>query len=151
MDRAAQGDLALDVDQFAASQPHLRGDACRMAERHAAESIDGKAINLPDPLAIRLDANGLSPDLLLEAPIEAVRAPATCRRRRVNVRRANHATVAGVGQMIGLLHQVAKRRDLRRYLVAVAADPHRFLDHPRHRATLEWSQIVALRSRRDQT
>ena len=48
MDRPAQLDFALDIDDLASAGPHLAGDASRPAECEAADLHDAQAIDLTD-------------------------------------------------------------------------------------------------------
>ena len=71
MQRPAELDLTFDIDDLAAPEPHLCGDAGRCAEMEPAEGDDRQPVDLPDRLAIGLDADRLAADLFLEPAIDA--------------------------------------------------------------------------------
>src|SRR5208282_1717581 len=78
MQRAAELDFALDVDDLAASEPDSGGNAARVTKRETAEGHHRKPVDLADLFAVGLDADGLATDLLLQAAIDPV-APAELR------------------------------------------------------------------------
>src|SRR5579883_712948 len=101
MQGTAERDLALDVDDLAAAQPHPRGDAARNAERKTAQADDREPVDLADRGAPRLDADRLARDLLLQPSIDAVAAPDFGVDRRLHLALADR--LAGIGgKLVGL-------------------------------------------------
>src|SRR5262249_57806538 len=72
MQRPAELDLALDIDDFAAAEPDPGGDATGIAKAETAERYHRKPVDLADFFAVGLDADGLAADLLLHAAVEPI-------------------------------------------------------------------------------
>src|SRR5690606_26188506 len=64
VDRAAELDLAFDVDDLAVADPHVRRDPGRLAEMESAEAEDREPVDLPDLLARSVDQQVVPLDLL---------------------------------------------------------------------------------------
>src|SRR5690606_29592463 len=66
MDRAAELDLALDVDDLAVADPHVGRDAGRLAELKAAQAEHRKAVDLTDLRARSVDQEIVALDFFLK-------------------------------------------------------------------------------------
>jgi hypothetical protein len=74
MNRSAELDLALDVDDFSATQPHACCDPDRIAEGEIAKLQNRKAIDLANFLAGSVDEDRATLDFLLQPIAEPVGA-----------------------------------------------------------------------------
>src|SRR5690606_338972 len=75
VDRAAELDLALNVDDLPVADAHVRRDAGRLAEMKAAEPQNRQPVDLADLRARRVDQEVVALDLLLELLAQTIDSP----------------------------------------------------------------------------
>src|SRR5437879_2415107 len=143
MQRPAELDLALDVDDLAAAEPDLRGDAARLAKGEPAKADHRQPVDLADLLAVGLDADRLAADLLLEAPVDAVAAAELRVDRRLHLKFANDRLAGIAGELVGFVQQVVEGTHARRYFVGIAGEARRLLNHPPNAGAVERPQLLA--------
>src|SRR6516162_11228609 len=106
MQRAAELDLALDVDDLAAAEPDPGGNAAGIAERETAERDDREPVHLTDLFAVGLDPDRPARDFLLQTPINPVAAAELRIDRALHLGRTNDL-LAGVDRnLVSLLQQI---------------------------------------------
>src|ERR1700730_12228043 len=143
MQRAAESNLALDIDDLAAPQPDARGDAAGVAERETAERHDREAVDLADLFAVGLAPDGLAPNLLLHAAIDPVAAAELPVDRLLHLGGRDDSLTSADSQLVRLLQQIDNLAQLGGQPVGVAGDPRRLLDDARHRTTVEREELFA--------
>src|SRR6266851_1513050 len=120
MERTAEGNLALDIDHLAATQPDLGGDPGGIAKRESAETDHRQAIDLPNPFTPGFEADRLAADLLLHAPVQTVAAVKLRVDRGVDLGGAD-LLLAGIGrELVGLLQQISDRTQAGRQALLIA-------------------------------
>src|SRR5260370_23094599 len=139
----AQLDLALDIDDLAATETDPGGDAARIAEGESAEADDREPVDLADLLAFGLDADRPAADLLLQAPVDAIAAADLRIDRRLYLRFADDVPAGVGGELVGFLQQIDKAAHAGRQFVGVARKPGSPLDYPRHRLAIERPEPLA--------
>ena len=85
MDRAAELDLALDVDHLAAPRPGLAGDAGRTTEPETADLDHAEAVHLSDARAVGIDERDPLENGFLRPVADARSAPDPCLKRALDV------------------------------------------------------------------
>src|SRR5579863_452136 len=143
MQRSAELDLALDIDDLAAAHPHLRGDSGRVAEGERAEADHGEPVDLTDYLARIFYADRAARDLLLHAPVDTVAAANLRIERALNLGGADHLLAGVGGELIGLLEQFVDRSHAGRQPLGIPGKASRVLDHPSDSVAVEGAQMVA--------
>src|SRR5260370_40873671 len=141
MERPAELDFALDIDDLAAAEADLSGDAARSAKRECAEADDRETVDLADLLAIGLDADRLAADFFLHAPVDAVAATYLRIDRRLHLRLADDLFAGISGKLVGFLQQIDKGPHTGRQFVGVAREPGSLLDHPGDGITIEGPEL----------
>src|SRR6516164_11725388 len=136
MQRSAELDLALDIDDFAAAEPHPGGDATGIAKAETAERHDRKPVDLADFVAVGLDADCLASDLFLQATVDPVTAAKLRIDRALHLRRRDDLLAGARGNLVGLLQQIDNLAQPGRKPVGIAGEARSPLDHPRDRAAV---------------
>src|SRR6185437_938908 len=121
MQRPAQRDLALDIDDLALAKPDARADSAGMPERKAAKPRHRQAVYLADALARRFDAQRVAGYLFLQTLINAVPTAALGIDRRLQLCRADLVLFFHVGQVVRFLQEISQMLHLRRELFCIAA------------------------------
>src|SRR5271166_7207334 len=106
MQRAAELDLALDVDDLATAEPDPGGNAAGIAEGETAERDDRKPVHLTNLFAIGLDSDRLAADLFLQTSVDPVTAAELGIDRLLHLRRGDDLLAGAEGKLVGLLQQV---------------------------------------------
>src|SRR5262249_32929840 len=101
-------DLALDIDDLPAAQPHLRGNSARHAEGEIAKADDREPIHLADLLASGLDPDRPASDFFLQASVEAIAAPDLRVDGRLHLPLTNDLFAGVGGELVGLLQEIDK-------------------------------------------
>src|SRR5947207_8656474 len=106
MERPAELDLAFDIDNLAAAEPNLRGDAAGLAEGEGAQADHRQPVDLAHFLAVGFDADRLAADLFLEAPVDAVATAELRIDRRLNLGFADGPLAGVPGQLVRFAQEI---------------------------------------------
>src|SRR5215831_6760966 len=142
MQRPAELDLALDIDDFAAAEPDPGGDATGIAKAETAERYHRKPVDLADFFAVGLDADGLAADLLLQAAVDPITTTELRVDRALYFGRCNNLLAGARGNLVGLLQQIDNLAQPRRQPVGIPGKARSPLDHPRDRSAVQREEIV---------
>ena len=93
MERPAEFDFALDIDDLAAAGSHLAGDAGGPPKGKSAELGDAQAIDLADMRSRGVDQRHLFEDGFLRPVAQAGGAPDAGRQGAIDVGTRDHAAV----------------------------------------------------------
>jgi hypothetical protein len=103
MQRSAEFDLTLDIDDLAAAEPDLCRDPARVTKGETTEHDHRETVHLADDLAGGLDADSLAADLLLQAAIDPVAAAELGIDGALHLGRCDDVFASRSGQLVGLL------------------------------------------------
>src|SRR5271157_1230272 len=123
MQRPAELDFALDIDDRAAAEADLGSDTARIAKGKSSEADDGESVDLTDLLTVGLDAYRLAADLFLQAPVDAIATAYLGIDRRLYLRLTDDILTGVRSELIGFLQQIDEAAHAGRQFVGVAREP----------------------------
>src|SRR5690606_36484194 len=150
MDRAAELDLALDVDDLAVADPHVGRDAGRLAELKAAQAEHRKAVDLTDLRARSVDQEIVALDFFLKLFAQTIDTPRLRVDGFLHVPALDDGCAFALCPEARLAHEVRDVAIPRREFLRIADQARRMLDHAGDRIGAQRQELVAAREGRDQ-
>ena len=129
MQRPAQFDFPLDVDDLAGPHPHARRDPCRTAEAEAADTHDGQSVYLADGITVRVDQDDIAGDVfqrVLPDPVGPVNAFGN---GTLDILVRDAIVSRLFSPVVGLTQQIRQRPDPQGHALSVIGHARGLVDH----------------------
>ena len=127
--RPAEFDFALDVDDFSAAGSHLAGDAGRPPKGKSAELGDAEAVDLADMRSHRVDQRYLFEDRFLRPIAQPCRAPDARQQGAIHIGTGDNAAFCFTGAKIRLDQDLAQLFHDQRKLAGMIRRARRMFEH----------------------
>ena len=151
MQRPAELDLALDVQNLAITHADARRDAGRLTEAKTTELQHAQPIDLPDLGAIGIDQHRIVGDRFIGSLADAGEASVLLLQRLLDVAGGQHIVACLLRPEIRLANEVDDRAHAHRELVRRARQARTLIDDARDRRRIERPDVLAPRNRAQKT